>query len=1143
MKIKQLFWILAVFAFVALAQNVLFGQAVNFAQIQGRVMDASGAAVAGAKITVTQTTTGLVRNTTSNASGQYSLPSLPVGAWELRASAPGFGEFVQKGIVLQVGEEPQINITMKVGNVSETIEVKSDVALVETHDNSVSTVIDNTRILEMPLNGRNLPDLVMIAGAASNNTLPSNDLNSSKNYGNNVTGASQTISVAGNQQNANNYLLDGGDNRAVFSNINAPFPFPDAVQEFSVQTNGLGARYGVHSGATINAVTKSGTNRFHGTAFEFYRTPGWNAIPVQFSANANASPGTLHRNQFGGTFGGPIKKDKMFFFMGYQGTRQSSSANPISVFVPTAAAFNGDFSTMFGGQNSCPTKTLKSYGGVTITGNKLDPSKFNPQALALLQYVPASTDPNGCGKISYTYPQTFNEDQGVTKWDWTISQKHNLFARYYITDSRFPLPFDASNVLPQSQASNQFGRFQSGVIGDTYSISNNIVNSLHLTLTRMAINRGPAVGMINPSDLGINVPSPVETGLIVSISNYFSTGGGTSMPGHFINNLWQIADDVDIVKGKHQLAFGVNWMPRMQLNYLSTFQSNGQWSFGAGSSGNAGKTSTGDNLVDFMLGFPSNFVQGNPEWENWRYTYFGLYASDSIRVRPNLTVNLGIRWEPYLPSVDTANRGSHFDYNNFANNIHSTVFPNAPAGLLYYGDAGVPRGFADKNWLQFAPRLGFAWDMFGDGKQSLRGSYGIFYDTPEMYYFDRYADNSPYGSGVSFAPSTAGGFTNPYLGQGGIPQFPLPFPQPGDPNAYFPKNGVYINNSFDVKPMYVQNWNLSFERQLAQSWVLSLSYMGNKTTHIWAAYEANPGLNQAVPANAVSGCTPNQAASTSNTNCRRSLYVANPSVGQYFSNMTSLWDGANGNYNAFFATIKHPFGNNFTVLGNYTWSHCISDQDFTGELTNSRPTLFSSPVNAPNFDALANDHGNCGFDVRNSFNITSVLTSPKVHGKAGYLLSDWSLAPLISYRTGIPFTVLTGVDTGLQGTTTSFKDRPNQAGDPYSGTCKDGTPVGQRNCYFNNSTAAYTIPAAGTFGNVPRNSLYGPTNFRFDVSVTRKFNVAESKSLLLRFDSFNLLNHPNYGNPVAGLNSSSSGRIQSQSGDSRTLQLAMKFAF
>jgi hypothetical protein len=595
------------------------------------------------------------------------------------------------------------------------------------------------------------------------------------------------------------------------------------------------------------------------------------------------------------------------------------------------------------------------------------------------------------------------------------------------------------------------------------------------------------------------------------------------MPGHFINNLWQIADDVDLVKGRHQIAFGVNWMPKMQLNYLSTFQSNGQFTFGGNFSG--------DNLVDFMLGLPSNFAQGNPEWENWRYSYFGLYVHDTVRLRSNLTVNAGIRWEPYFPSIDTANRGSHFDYNNFVNNVHSTVFPNAPAGLLYCGDAGIPCAFAHNKLAQFSPRLGLVWDPMGDGKTSIRASFGMFYDSPEMYYFDRYADNSPYGSGISFAPSQTGGLSNPYQGQT-VPQFPLPFPKAGDPNAFFPTNGVYINNPLDISPMYVQNWNLSVERQLAPTWLLSLNYLGNKTTHVWAAYEANPGMNQAVPAKAQTGCTPGQAASTSNTNCRRALYIANPAQGKFFSKMTSLWDGANANYNALLATVKHPFNRGFTLLGNYTWSHRISDQDFTGELTNSRPTLYSSPVTAPNFDALANDRGNCGFDIRHTMNLSALVSSPKFAGVKGALFNDWQFAPLIGWRTGSVITILTGVDTALQGTTTSFKDRPNQVGDPYSGPCANGAALGARDCFFN--PAAYSAPASGTFGNVRRNSLNGPSALTFNTSVTRKIGLGESRSLQLRFETFNLLNHPNLGNPNSSLNSAHVGRILSQNGDGRT---------
>jgi hypothetical protein len=459
--------------------------------------------------------------------------------------------------------------------------------------------------------------------------------------------------------------------------------------------------------------------------------------------------------------------------------------------------------------------------------------------------------------------------------------------------------------------------------------------------------------------------------------------------------------------------------------------------------------------------------------------------------------------------------------------------------LLYCGDAGIPCAFAHNKLAQFSPRLGLVWDPHGDGKMSIRASYGMFYDSPEMYYFDRYADNSPYGSGISITPTAAGGLTNPYQGQT-APQFPLPFPKPGDPSAFFPSNGVYINNPLDIHPMYVQNWNLSVERQLAPTWVLSLSYLGNKTTHVWAAYEANPGLNQPVPANALAGCMAGQAASTSNTNCRRALYVANPSQGQYFSTMTSLWDGANANYNALLATIKHPFNKGFTVLGNYTWSHCISDQDFTGELTSSRPTLYSSPVNAPNFAALANDHGNCGFDIRHTINLSAVLSSPKMAGIKGTLLNDWQLAPLIGWRTGSVYTVLTGADTALQGATTSYRDRPNQVGDPNAGPCAKGA-IGGRDCFFN--SAAFTVPGTGTFGNVGRNSLTGLSQFTFHTSITRKIGLGESRSLQLRFETFNLLNHPNLGNPNSSLNSNDVGRILTQNGDGRTFQAAVKFAF
>jgi hypothetical protein len=1015
------------------------------------------------------------------------------------------------------------------------VEVRADAQLVETHENAVSTLIDNKQITELPLNGRNAPALILLSGGAANVTLSGNDLNSSKNYGNgdnSSSSTSQTISVGGGQENSNNYLLDGGDNNDAFSNINAPFPFPDAIQEFKVQSNGGSARYGVHAGATVNVVTKSGTNKFHGSVFEFLRNPELNAHHILFSTPvAGSRDDTIKRNQFGGTFGGPIFKDKLLFFVGYQGTRQSSSSLS-QTLVPTAAVLAGDWTAFTGKQLKAP-----------YVGNKIDPSLYNQQALNLLQAIPVATSPDG--KITFSSPGIVNEDQGIARLDLPMSSKSTLFTRYFATDYRAPIPFDPTNILPQGKTASQFSRYQSLAIGHTYTLTPNLVNSFRVTGTRLAINRGPANGMITPADIGVNVPSPIPSGLVLSISSYFTTGGGTQMPGHFINNLYQVADDVDYIHGKHEFSFGANFM-KMQLNYLSTFQSNGQFTFNG--------STTGDNLADFMLGLVTSYVQGNPEAENWRYTYIGLYAHDNIRLRHNLTLNAGIRWEPFFPSHDALDRGSHFDFGAFMAGTHSTVFPNAPAGLLYCGDKGIPCAFSNHKLAQFSPRAGLIWDPRGHGQETIRASYGLFYDSPEMYFFDRYADNSPYGSAVNIA-KPVGGFTNPYQGQT-VPQFPLPFPKAGDPNAFFPVNGIYINNPLNIKPMYVQSWNLSLEKQLGHDWLISASYLGSKTTHIWIAYEANPGLNQATVATPAasaggSGCAAGAAAATGNVNCRRTLVELNPTQGQFISNLTSLWDGANSEYSGMLLSVRHRFSHNFTLLTNYTWSHCISDSDFSGELTNSRPTLFPSPINDPNFDALRNDRGNCGFDIRHIVNGSLVVNSPKFQQKlTNALLGGWVLAPLVTYRTGQYFTVLTGVDGTLTGATTSLKDRPNQTGDPLSGNCvfnlpggvTQTFPVGSRNCWFNNTV--FALPPAGGYGDVGRNSLTGPGAFTFDTAVSRKFLLGESRELQLRFEAFNVLNHPVLGNPVASRNSTATfGKIQSQVGDGRTIQGAVKFAF
>lgn len=1112
------------------------GQAVNNAQIHGTITDPSGAAVIGARVTATQATSGLIRVTVTGSSGDYSLPNLPVGPYRLEVAAQGFQNYVQTGIALQVSENPKIDVSLQVGTVTTVAEVHADASMVTTSETSVSQVIDQQRVMDLPLDGRQLTDLILLSGASTNTSIPGNDLLSSKNYGNgNVTSSvTATISVAGGQQNSNNYVLDGGDHVDKFSNVNMPFPFPDAVQEYSVQTSTLTARYGAHPGSVVNVITKSGTNKWHGDLFEFLRNDAVNAHHwVAPGKTENPNDNALRRNQFGGTIGGPIVADRLQFFAGYQATRNFQMQAPTTVFVPTAAALGGDFSVLESATclGAGKSRTLKSpTSGKTFTGNKISPGLFNQQALNILKLVPVSSDP--CGAITQSIPNTGDEDQGITRLDLNLNSKHTLFGRYFITDFRDPPVFDGSNLLTTTKA-GQFARNQSAVIGETYTLNSTMVNSFHVTGNRMAIFRGPSANVPDPGALGINVPSPVPAALVVSISNYFNVESGTATPGHFNNNSLQVSDDFDWSHGKHQLAFGVNWV-HSQLNELSTFQSDGQFSF----SGSSGTGSTGDALADFMLGAVSSFTQGNNEQENWRQSYWGLYAQDNYRVRSNLTLNYGLRWEPYLPAKDRYHRGSHFDPAAFAAGTRSAVFPNAPPGLFFCGDvAQTPCSYVNSHWANFSPRVGFNWDPRGKGKETIRAGFGLFYDNPEEFYFDRFADNSPFGSATTLS-RPAGGLTNPYQGTV-VPPFPLPFPTPQSPNAFFAPNGVYVNLPLNLRPTNVMTWNLSIDKQVGPNWLFSLSYLGNHTNHLWLGYDANSPVfiagndcansSTKIPTH---GAGTSPCSTTANEQVRRALNLLNPATGSFFSSVSTATDEGNASYNALFFNVNHRFSQNFSLLANYTWSHCIDLGDFGGELSNSR--LIANPNN------FAADRGNCSFDVRHIFNSSLVVASPNMgHGLAGMFINNWLLSPIVSYRTGNHFSVLGGTDASVTGIK---QDRTDIVGDPNSGSCPNGAAVGTVSCWFN--TSAFVVNAAGTFGTSGRNIIEGPGFLTFNAEITRQFKIREGQNLQLRFEAFNLLNHPNFANPSNSNPASTGfGTITTTLGTPRVLQAAARYQF
>ncbi len=1019
-----------------------------------------------------------------------------------------------------------------VGSLSETVEVKAAAALIQTENASVSNVVDSQRISELPLNGRYVTQLVLISGASM--SAPGGDETGSKNFYSSVT-----ISVAGGQANGTNYLLDGGDNNDTFSNVNLPFPFPDALQEFSVETSSLPARNGLHPGGVVNLVTKSGTNSFHGSAFEFYRDGAFNAAPHSFlTASGGSVPDNLLRNQFGGVVGGKIIKDKLFFFAGYQGTRQHS-ASSASTHTATAAALAGDFTTLAspGCTGTTTGKTLKA----PFVGNQVNPSSFDPVAVKLFSggYVPISTDP--CGLLKYVLPAIDNENQEIGRIDYVFSARHNLYGRYFIDDFQAPPPFDIHNLF-LTQTPGNWERAQSLTIGDSYSISSSLVNSFHATASRRRDNRGVNPNDINPTTLGSNMYVAIPNFLLTSISGYFGLGCGTCAPGHFNVNSWTEADDLDWIRGRHHFAFG-GLLIRTQNNTLTGFDENGTFTWNG--------TFTGDGLADFLVGKYSAFTQSRAQQVAYRSTIPSFYGQDTIRLGPKLTLTAGLRWEPTLWPSDLFRRGSIFDMNAFLQNQHSAVYANAPAGMLFFGDPGVPAAFTNNHLMNFAPRFGIAWDPSGNGKQSIRAGYGIFYDSAMVWYSQRLTSNPPVVNQIDNS-SGCGTFSNPWLnysnatGCGSANSNQNPFPASG---AIFPGGSFWVSFPPDMRPMYMQQWNLSWERQFFGNWAFSLSYLGNRSVHIPLSYDFNaPQVTAAACVAAPGGtCQGNAANETS----RRflTLIAGGASAPQNPGEIGALdlaFDSGFSTYHALLASLNHRFGKGFSLNTNYTFSKCMSIGDFNGDL---RGTYFQIQNNP------RADYAVCNFNITHIFNATMVADSP-FHGRGAmrWFLGGWQLAPGIRAQSGWPIDVRTGTDTSATG---EGNDRPNIVpGQPlYINQWQPCNTTGTTQCYVVFNKAAFAAPAIGTFGNVGRDFLRSPGTFNIDMAITRIFPIREQKQIEFRFEAFNAINHfnPSIGGPgaTAGINSSNFGRQSGASTpgfvpsafDPRILQFGFKLHF
>jgi Carboxypeptidase regulatory-like domain/TonB dependent receptor len=1069
-----------------------FAQAVAIAEVDGHVIDQTGAPVASAQVKLTEVDKAQVHDAVTDSAGRYAFPNLPVGPYKLEVSAAGFKGYVQTGIVLQVGSSVEANVTMTLGSVSESVEVVANAAMVETKDNALSEVIDQKRVVDLPLNGRNATQLILLTGAAS--SAPPGDLTGSKNI--QGSAGSLTFSVAGGQANGLNFLLDGGDNNDPFSNVNLPLPFPDALQEFSVVTNATPAQYGLHPGGVVNSVTKSGTNAFHGDLFEFLRNGDFNA-----RQEGTLARDSLKRSQFGGVAGGRIVRDKLFFFGGYQGTEIRTNPPATISFVPTAAALAGNFSTLT--STTCLSKAaaLKNPAtGAPYPGNQIPVSQFDPAAVKLVNsYIPVSTDP--CGKTLYGIPANSPDSSYVGKVDYVVNSKHTMFGRYFLYDYTLPSTFDGKDALTTTVAGNQ-DRSQTATFGDTYTFSPTSLNSFHLTFNRRRDNRGAAANLFNPASLGVNMFNLLPNFINLTVTNYFAVGCGTCAPGHFNTNTYQLSDDYTIIHGKHQFGFGVD-VRKLQLNIVNNQQSNGQFTF-AGSY-------TGNNLADFLIGDVSTFNDGNPNPNTLRQTVTSVYAQDTFRATDHLTLNLGLRWEPSVPPYDEFARGNQFSLAAFNAGQVSSVFPNAPAGLLFAGDAANKNGkyFAQSHYLTVSPRVGVVWDPTGNGKQTIRSAFGLMHDTTELFFPERLTTNPPYASSITL---TNVPFSNPFATYAGGNPFPGA--------AIFPVGGTYVSIPPNVRPTYMMQWNLSYQRQFAKDWLATLNYVGNKTTHILGSYDINPAVYI--------------AGSKASTNNRRVLYLQNPALGKYYSDIQVADDGGNSTYNGLLASVQHRFARNFTLLSNFTWSHCISDVDFTGELAG---TIYQNP------NDRAAERSSCGFDRRLNFNTSMVIATPAVgNNLVKHVTGGWQLSPIFTAFSGQPVNITDGgTDVSQTG---QLQDRPNVvlpgAVIPANQTVKQ---------WFNQ--AAFAVQPTGTYGDAGRFAIVGPGTWNLDLGISRIFKITERFNLEARGEAFNLLNHANWtgtGNPspvitpVASITSSTFGQITTFS-TPRIIQFAMKFAF
>jgi len=1090
-----------------------WAQNVSTSQIQGTISDPTGAAVPGAVVKATQTGTGLVRTVTTGQDGGYVLANLPIGPYRLDVTKAGFSNYAQTGIVLQVSVNPTIDVVLKIGTAAESVQVEANAAQVETQATGVGQVLENQRILELPLNGRNAADLITLSGPA---VLASTS--SSRSW----QGASggEGISVAGGTSFGTTYRLDGAMHNNPYDNFNMPLPFPDALQEFKVETSALTAQNGVHSGAAVNAVTKSGTNAIHGDAFEFIRNGVFDARNF-FAATRD----TLKRNQFGGTIGAPIIHNKLFFFAGFQGTTTRTAPATNFGFVPTAAMVAGDFTAYASAACQGTDKVLPAKLG--FVNNKINPTLLSPAAVAITtKYLPKTADP--CGKSFFGIITNQNEIQGVARGDYQVSDKQTMFARYIATTYHQPIPYTLNPNVLVTVTGGRDNLAQTYTYGDTYLISPNSVNSFRAAFDRTAIQRS-AVDDFGPSDVGINAFSytPHYMQISMTAGAGFTVGNGTESNSNFRGNTYELGNDLSLVRGSHQFVFGGDVAMWNSVSYANV-RSPGSYNFT--------NQLTGLVLSDFMLGAlgGNGLDQAEPNTLFTRQWYVGMYAQDTWKVSRHLTANYGVRWEPWLPVSVTNGANMWFNMARFTAGTKSTVFPQAPAGIYYGGDTGFPDSSINKRWGNFAPRVGLAWDPKGDGRMTIRASWGEFFDYPNGQQLINMTIGPPFGDETRTNNGGPHSLDNPWLGVPGGNPFPV---SPDPKSALFVQSGPFLSVDPQKKNTAVNSWNLTIQKQIGVPWLVTASYIGSQTAHLWLTNALNPSvltsacpIGVAVPSTASAPCT-------NSINARRLLNLLNPAQGKFYGSVDGVNDGGTASYNALLVSVQRRLAKGVSFNANYTWSHCLTTDRFGhGGGTMNVNNTYLDPA------SINYDKGPCSWDRRHIFNLSGVAQTPRFKNNGmRWIASGWQVAAIIRYQSGPPLNIFDVTDNLANG---FAQQRPNLVlQNPYG----DGSLTG----YLNKN--AFAVPGLGILGNLGALAVYGPSFSEIDMSLSRSFQLREYLRMEIRGDAFNLPNSMRPGGQNLGAGSVSSpvnstfgaGTFGTITGsyDPRILQFSVKFVF